>query len=103
MTKLILAASAALLIAGPALAETVRADDAPSLRVSARGVDFSNPAQVQRFYARLNRAIAEVCNADAACARTVAAQAVRGVDKPLLTAMYNASGDNDRAFAGNDQ
>ncbi len=114
MTKLILAAAAALLIASPALAETVRAsDDAPTIAVSTRGVDFSNPAQVKHFYARLRGAIASVCNsgsilsdaarADAARAAEVTAQAIKAADKPMLTALYNTHGDNNHAFAGNDQ
>ena len=113
MTKLILAASAALLIAGPALADTVRAaDGAPTLAVSTKGVDFSNPAQVKQFYAKLRGAIASVCDAgsnanfareNAACASAVTAQAIKAADKPMLTALYNTRGDNNHAFAGNDQ
>jgi UrcA family protein len=114
MNKLILAASAALLIASPALAEGARnSDDAPSLAVSAKGVDFANREQVQRFYAKLRGAIARVCDSgsaspelargDAACARQVTAQAVKAMDKPVLTALYNTQGDNNRALAGNDQ
>lgn len=113
MTKLILAATAALLIAGPALAEGVNAiDDAPTQAVSTKGVDFSNREQVKHFYARLRGAIANVCDSgsanptlqrqDQACARQVTAQAIQAMNKPILTALYNA-GDNNRAFAGNDQ
>ena len=108
MSKLILAASAALLIAGPALAETVRTvDGAPSAAVSTKGVNFNNPAEVKRFYSRLRVAVAAVCSSgsatDAACARDVTAQAVHVANRPTLTALYNAQGDSSRAFAGNDQ
>ncbi len=107
MTKLILAASAAILIAGPAFAETAgAAQDAPSVAVSTKGVDFANREQVRRFYTRLRGAIAEVCGAgsqaDASCVRDVTAQAVRAANKPVLTALYDSQGGN-RAFAGNDQ
>jgi UrcA family protein len=114
MSKLFLAASAALLIAGPALADTVKAvDEAPTQAVSARGVNFTSQDQVQRFYAKLQGAAATVCDSgsaaarfsttDAACTRRVMAQAVKSVDKPVLTALYNSAQDNNRAFAGNDQ
>ena len=108
MTKLILAASAAILIAGPAFAETARAaQDAPAQAVSAKGVDFMRRAEVRRFYAKLNGAARAVCNSgsavDASCQRQVMAEAVKTMDKPLLTALYDAQGDSSRAFAGNDQ
>ena len=108
MSKLILAAAAALLIAGPAFAETARdAQDAPTQVVSTKGVDFANPAQVKRFYAKLRGAVASVCNSgsavDATCARDLTAQAVQAANKPVLTALYNSQGDSSRAFAGNDQ
>ena len=115
MTKLFLAASAAILIAGPAFAaETVRADEAaPTQAVSARGVDFASRDQVKHFYAKLRGAAAAVCDsgsanprfsqADASCVRDVVAQAVKVANKPVLTAMYNSASDSNRAFAGNDQ
>ena len=114
MTKLFLAASAALLIAGPALADGVRVnEDAPSRAVSTQGVDFSNREQVKHFYAKLRGAIASVCDSgsanptlareDQACARQVTAQAIQSMNKPILTALYNAKGDSNHAFAGNDQ
>ena len=111
MTKLILAASAALLIAAPAFAETAAqttaaqaaAQDAPVQTVSAKGVNFADHAQARRFYIRLQAAAGSVCNADLTCARDVMAQAVKAADKPVLTALYNAQGDGARALAGNDQ
>ena len=112
MTKLLLAAGAAVLIAAPAFAAEPQAD-APAKAVSARGVDFSNKDQVQRFYAKLNAAAQAVCDSgspvprtfaiDAGCVRQVVADAVKAADKPMLTALYNSSADSNHAFAGNDQ
>ena len=112
MTKLLLAAGAAVLIAVPAFAAETQAD-APTRAVSTRGVDFSNKEQVRRFYIRLNSAARAVCDAgspvprffatDARCVRQVVADAVKAADKPVLTALYNSSGDSNHAFAGNDQ
>ena len=114
MNKLLLAASAAILIATPALAANVVADDnVPTQAVSTRNVDFSNAGQVKHFYAKLRGAAAAVCDSgsanpdisrgDAACVRQVMAQAVKVADKPVLTAMYNSAQTSNRAFAGNDQ
>ncbi len=113
MTKLLLAASAALLIAAPALAETRPVEDAPMQAVSTRGVDFASRDQVKHFYARLRGAAQAVCDsgsanpsfsqADAGCVSRVMAQAVKATDKPVLTALYQSRQDSNRAFAGNDQ
>jgi UrcA family protein len=112
MTKLLLAAGAALLIAAPAFAAETQAD-APAQAVSTRGVDFSSKAQVREFYAKLHVAAQSVCDSgsnvprafavDASCVRRVVADAVKVADKPVLTALYNSTGDSNRAFAGNDQ
>jgi UrcA family protein len=113
MSKLFLAASAAILIATPAFAETRAVEDAPAQAVSTKGVDFASRDQVKHFYAKLRGAAAAVCDSgsvnprfsatDAACEREVMAQAVKVTNKPVLTALYNAQGDANRAFAGNDQ
>jgi UrcA family protein len=112
MTKFLLAAGAAVLIAGPAFAADTQAD-APAKTVSTRGVDFSNQGQARQFYAKLHAAAQAVCDAgspvprayavDAGCVRQVVADAVKAADKPVLTALYNSSADSNRAFAGNDQ
>lgn len=112
MTKLLLAAGAAVLIAAPALAAEPQAE-ASARAVSARGVDFSNQQQVRQFYNRLHAAAQAVCDAgspvprafavDAGCVRQVVADAVKAADKPVLTALYNSTADSNRAFAGNDQ
>lgn len=112
MTKLLLAAGAAVLLAAPAFAAETQTE-APAQAVSARGVDFSNQQQVRQFYNRLHAAAQAVCDAgspvprpsmvDAGCVRQVVADAVKAADKPVLTALYNSSADSNRAFAGNDQ
>jgi len=67
---------------------------------------------VRQFYSRLNVAARAVCDAggsaraaavDAQCVRQVIADAVKVADKPVLTALYNSTGDANHAFAGNDQ
>ena len=112
MTKLLLAASAALILAGPAFAQTA-GDQAPTQAVSTRGVNFADKAEVGHFYAKLRGAAQAVCDSgsanpslsttDASCVRQVMASAVKVANKPVLTAMYNNAQDNTRAFAGNDQ
>jgi UrcA family protein len=112
MTKLLLAATVAVLIAGPAFAAETQGE-APIRAISARGVDFSNQQQVRQFYNRLHVAAQAVCDAgspvprafaiDAGCVRQVVANAVKAADKPVLTAFYNSSADANHAFAGNDQ
>jgi UrcA family protein len=112
MTKLLLAASAAVLVAAPAFAAETQAD-APAQAVSARGVDFSDRAQVKQFYSRLHEAAQTVCDSgssvprafavDISCVRRVMADAVKAADKPVLTALYNSSADANHAYAGNDQ
>ena len=95
----IIAASA--LLAG-ALFSTAQAQDnrAPTqVRVSTLGVDFSQPASVEAFYGRLNRAAAQACDshidhnlaakaADRACAAQALNQAVAQIDKPTLLALH---------------
>jgi UrcA family protein len=112
MTKLLLAAGAAVLFAAPAFAAEPQAE-APVKAVSTRGVDFSSQAQVRQFYVKLHAAAQAVCDAgspvprafatDGRCVRQVVADAVKAADKPVLTALYNSSGDSNHAFAGNDQ
>ena len=110
MTKLLLAATAAILIAGPAFAAEAQGDVAVKV-VSARGVEFSSQEQTRQFYVKLHAAARAVCDGgsrmssavDAGCVREVVARAVKVADKPVLTAMFNRSDDANHAFAGNDQ
>jgi UrcA family protein len=97
MSKLLLAAAAALLLAAPTLAQAQEV--APSQVISTRGVDFSDAKQVHSFYNRLWRTAYAVCDtnsanpiiaqADTACVNQVMAQAVQKVDAPRLTAMLD--------------
>jgi UrcA family protein len=99
MSKLLLAATAALLLAGPALAQAQEA--APTRAISTRGVDFNDAAQVKSFYAKLWRSAYSVCDsnsanpviaqADLACIHRAMAQAVQTVNAPRLTAMLDRS------------
>lgn len=96
MNKILLAAAAALTIAGPALAAPAGADQ--SLSVS--GVNFNNAADVDAVYARITRAAATACDSYAAqgrvsaaartCADRAVAQAVKALDRPVLTAMHQS-------------
>jgi UrcA family protein len=111
MTKLLLAAAAALAIASPALAH---ADDAATpiqaRIVSAQDVNFSDPASADHFYVKLWQAALDVCfvgagitrpsEVDQSCVRTAMAQAVESVNRPLLTAAYERTwGDDARVYA----
>lgn len=102
MTKLLLAAGAALALASPAFAapldDTV-AQQQPNTRVvSTSGVNFGDQTEVRRFYHRLYTAAAIACDAgeghvlvpitqDQTCIRENMANAARAVNAPLLTAM----------------
>jgi UrcA family protein len=99
MSKLLLAATAALLLAGPVLAQAEEA--APTQTISTRGVDFNDASQVKGFYSQLWRTAYSVCDsnainprisqADLTCVRRVMSQAVQKVDAPKLTAMLGRS------------
>ena len=104
------AAAAAACIAGLAAGHTLAAPKGPldqpessSLQVSTAGVDFRNAAEVEAFYARLQRAALFVCGAsldkdradrakDRACAQAALKTAVGAVNHPTLTAL-NQRGD----------
>jgi UrcA family protein len=111
MSKLVLAAAAALVLAGPALAaQPAAVTEAPSQVVSAKGVNFNDPAQVRHFYARLQGAARAVCQSggsagseDLSCVRRNLQDAVKAVDAPKLTAMldatYGPNAERSTAFA----
>lgn len=110
MSKLALAAAAALVLAGPALA-AAGDNDVPAKEVVAKGVDFNDAAQVRRFYFRLQTAARLVCSSgsaghltiaseDLSCIRRNMNEAVRKVDAPRLTAMLvDSYGPNTSASA----
>ncbi len=99
MSKLLLAATAALLLAGPALAQAQEA--APTQTVSTRCVNFSDAAQVKHVYTQLYRTAYAVCDSNSAnpvigqgdlsCVHRAMAQAAKAVDAPRLTAMLDRS------------
>lgn len=76
-------------------------DEPNQVRVSMRGVDLTDPAQVQEFHATLRRAARQACDVPGVrdlqthmaierCVKDSLGQAVASVNAPLLTA-YNAS------------
>ncbi len=115
MTKMILAATAALFVggfAGAAFAAPVQ--DTPAQAVSVAGVNFNDRTDVQKVYTRINRAARVACDsnsanpviaqADQICAKRAVAEAVATLNRPVLTAMYeNRGATGQTAFAGNDQ
>jgi UrcA family protein len=114
MSKLALAAAAALILAGPVLAAPAASDDAATRIVSTHGVDFNDQAQVRQFYAKLQNAARMVCQSgspdrlvvateDLSCVRRNMQDSVKAVDAPRLTAMldrtYGPDAGAGRAFA----
>jgi UrcA family protein len=114
MSKLFLAAAAALVFAGPALAAPdAESANAQTQAVSTRGVNLSDAAQAQQFYIRLQQAARQVCQAggyrpvsgteDLTCVRQNMQGAVRAANAPQLTALldksYGPDASNARAFA----
>ena len=99
MSKLLLAATAALLLAGPAV--SVAAEPVPTQALSTHGVDFNNTAQVKQFYNKLWRAAYAVCDegsanprfaqTDRSCVQEALTAAARKVNAPVLTAMVDRS------------
>ncbi len=109
MSKIALAALAAVLIAGPALAQQTE-----SALIRTKHVDFNDPAQVAQVYQRVEAAARRVCTTpsdnkyvadlDRECMTKALANAVAQTNQPLLTAAYDASArTSNRALAGNDQ
>lgn len=115
MNKALFAATAALMIGGfvsPVLAAQPAGADQ---NISIRGVNFNNPANVDGFYVRLAKAAATACDsyaatgrvsvADRLCADRAVAQAVKTLNRPVLTAMHESRSFNQpvRQLAGQDQ
>jgi UrcA family protein len=104
MPKMMFAAAAAVaLLAGPALADQDQATVVHTGRVN-----FTDPAQVQAFYAKITAVARDVCSAhspdrifaraapDPDCVARALAQAVRQIDQPVLTAAYDRSKTEDK-------
>ncbi len=72
-----------------------------TVHVSTLGVDFSSAEGVRSFHARLKSAAKDACRsddrtlaavaADRACARQALDEAVRSVDRPVLTAFHSGA------------
>lgn len=107
MRKLVLAATAALLLAGPAFAEV------NSVRISTATTNFADPAQVQQLYKKLTAAAERVCatptdlrftvRPDRTCVEETVAAAVKAANQPLLTATLYSAGQPLRATASDDR
>jgi UrcA family protein len=93
-------AAAVLAFACPAIASS---PPLPMERtISVTGVDFTDPASVRLVYARLQAAASAVCDGyransrvsqrDIACADRVLAAAVRTLDRPVVSALYERRG-----------
>ena len=108
MSKLFFAAAAvaAFGFAGQALA----ADQAaPAQVVHAGNVNFHDQAAVKAFYVKLYRTAEAVCDSNSAnpvftqqdqlCVQRALANAVQSANRPMLTAMYRNSADQNRGFA----
>jgi UrcA family protein len=103
MTKTLFAAAAVLVLGFAGQASAGQAVAAPTQAVVTTGVDFRDQAAVRAFYARLETAAERVCDSnsanpriaqrDRACVNKAVAQAVRAADRPLLTALYDTSGE----------
>lgn len=99
MTKTLLAAGAALLI-GAFASPVLAAEPGANQSVSVAGVNFANPSDVRDVYARITLAASSACDsyaakgrvsaADRACADRVVADAVKLLDRPVLTAMHES-------------
>ncbi len=114
MTKILFAAAAAAAI----LSGQAMADEVHTAVVKTTGVDFNNRTQADRVYARIAATARDVCTMnssnptfarpEAACVDQAIAQAVRNVNRPLVTAAYERNAVDAvttpvRALAGNDQ
>lgn len=114
MTKMLFAAAAiAALLSGQAMADEIH-----TAVVNTAGVDFNNRAQADHVYGRITATARDICSVnspnpvlarpDAECMRQAVAQAVRNVNRPLVTAAYERDAADavttpSRALAGNDQ
>ena len=85
-------------VAGQAMAADLNAYE--TRQISVAGVDFRDEAAVKSFYSDLRHTAQAVCNTnsanpriqqlDRACYERAMAQAVRKIDRPVLTAEYQA-------------
>lgn len=101
---LLVVAALSIAAAGPAFAdEAGQVQAAPTAAVSTANVDFRDQAAVRAFYARLRNAAHAVCDSNSAnpritqrderCVAKAVASAVQAADRPLLTALYDTTGE----------
>lgn len=115
MSRLSFVVAIALVSAAPASIAFARSTEAP-VKLSVRGVDFSNPGQVKAFYDHIRVAAQAACNSDTltswgvredqACRAEFINDAVSKVNAPLLTAMNSSSASSKApatAYAFGDQ
>lgn len=112
MSRLSFALAIALLSTVPAGFAAARPND-DTVKMSVRGVDFTDPHQVKAFYDRIRVVARAACNSDALtpwgvradqeCRARFVNDAVNQVNAPLLTAMNNHEGGKASAYAFGDQ
>jgi UrcA family protein len=116
MSKLMFAAAAVALLSGPALAAPAVLDQPQTATLDAGRVNYNDRAQVQTLYERINAAARDACSLrsadplqaipDRSCMDRAVAEAVRHINRPVLTAAFEGSpvaGRAPSALAINDQ
>ncbi len=112
MFRAILAAS--VLAAAAFGAAGAHAQDTQSAAVSTRDVDFNKPSDVKKLYAHIRTAAYAVCQSDGPatvftdarerqCAETAARNAVRDLNKPLLTEVAQGHPNTNSQMAMRDR
>lgn len=113
MSRLPFVIAVALASASPVFTASAMAEDMP-VRVSTRGVDFTDPVAVKAFYERVRAAARAACNSslmtpwgsseDAACRARFVSDAVKKLDEPVLTRLDDrASQKAGSAFVQDDR
>ena len=109
MTKTLLAAAAAIALGGFA-GQAFAADAGATQSIAVAGVNFSDRAAVQDFYAKLTRIASAACDSysansrvtaqDRLCTDRAVAKAVETLNRPVLTAMHETRANGpQRQFA----
>jgi UrcA family protein len=112
MSRLSWVLAIALVSTVPAGVASARPDEA-TVKLSVRGVDFTDPRQVKAFYDHVRVAARAVCNSDSLtpgglredreCRARFVDDAVNKVNAPLLTAMNKSDSPKASAYAFGDQ
>jgi UrcA family protein len=111
MSRLSFVLAIALVSTVPAGIASARPDDA--VKLSVRGVDFTDARQVKSFYDHVRVAARAACNSDSVtswgvredreCRARFVDDAVNQVNAPLLTAMNKPDSRRTSAYAFGDQ